>query len=164
MHRVLAEALDARTDPDRKAWHTAHAAEGPDEEVAATLEHSANRARSRGGVAAAAAFSAYASEMTPDPSRRVTRALAAAQAKLQAGEHSAVLALLAVAESLLPLGELPAGWIFSGLRSWRPCAAAAKRLHLLLAELPSGSSRSTPGWHEKPTLKRFARRSSPAAS
>src|SRR3954469_8005768 len=104
-HRALAEATDPDTDPDRRAWHRAHAAVGVDEEVAAELERSADRARARGGAAAAAAFLAHATELTPDPAERGRRALAAAQAKFDAAAADAALELLAIAE-LAPLDEL----------------------------------------------------------
>jgi DNA-binding CsgD family transcriptional regulator len=105
VHRVLAEATDPEADPDRRAWHRAHSTAGLDEAVAGELEHSANRARRRGGVAAMAAFLERAAELTPDPARRGARALAAAQAKLEAGAPEAAQALVATAE-LTPLDEL----------------------------------------------------------
>ncbi len=104
-HGALAEATDPEVDPDRRAWHRAHAAVGLDEDVAGELERSADRARRRGGVAAAAAFLERAAELTPDPARRGARALAAAQAKLEAGAPEAAHALAASAE-LTPLDEL----------------------------------------------------------
>src|SRR5918997_2765063 len=104
-HRALAETTDPDTDPDRRAWHRAHAAVGVDEAVAAELERAARRARSRGGVAAAAAFLARAAELTPDPAGRGRRAVAAAQAKFDAAASDAALELLATAE-LAPLDEL----------------------------------------------------------
>jgi DNA-binding CsgD family transcriptional regulator len=104
-HGALAEATDPDTDPDRRAWHRAQAAVGADEEVAAELEQSAGRAQARGGAAAAAAFLAHAAELTPEPAQRSERALAAAQAKFDAGAADAALELLATAE-LAPLNEL----------------------------------------------------------
>jgi DNA-binding CsgD family transcriptional regulator len=104
-HRALAEAIDAERDPDRRAWHQAHAALAPDEEVALELELSAGRAQARGGIAAAAAFLQRAVALTVDPARRADRALAAAQATLEAGAFDAALEMLATAEAG-PLGEL----------------------------------------------------------
>ena len=104
-HAALAEATDPEADPDRRAWHRAHAATGLDESVAAELERSAERAQRRGGVGAAAAFLERAAALTPDAARRGARALAAAQAKLEAGSREAAQELLATAE-LSPLDEL----------------------------------------------------------
>jgi DNA-binding CsgD family transcriptional regulator/tetratricopeptide (TPR) repeat protein len=104
-HRALADATDPEVDADRRAWHLAHATPGFDEDVASELEHSAGRAQARGGLAAAAAFLERAAALTPEPSRRAGRALAAAQAKQQAGAFEAALGLLAIAESG-PLDEL----------------------------------------------------------
>src|SRR5262245_50283182 len=104
-HSALAEATDPETDPDRRAWPRAHAAVGVDDQVAAELERSADRAQARGGAAAAAAFLARATELTPDPVERGRRALAAAQAKFDAAASDAALELLAAAE-LAPLDEL----------------------------------------------------------
>jgi len=97
VHQALAEASNPRLDPDRRAWHMAQAVSGPDEDVAAELERSAGRAQARGGLAAAAAFLERAVALTLDPARRSGRALAAAQAKVQAGAPDAARDLLAVA-------------------------------------------------------------------
>jgi DNA-binding CsgD family transcriptional regulator len=105
VHGALADATDPAVDPDRRAWHLAQATPGLDEDVASELERSAGRAQARGGLAAAAAFLERAAALTPEPSLRARRALAAAQAKHQAGAFDAALRLVAIAESG-PLNEL----------------------------------------------------------
>jgi DNA-binding CsgD family transcriptional regulator len=99
VHQALAAATDPEVDPDRRAWHRARAASAPDEEVAGELERSAARAQGRGGFAAAAEFLVRAVALTPGPSRRAQRALAAAQAKFQAGALDETVGLLSIAES-----------------------------------------------------------------
>jgi DNA-binding CsgD family transcriptional regulator len=95
VHRALAEVVDGPTSDEHRAWHLGHAATEPDEQVAEELERSAELARSRSGVAAGAAFLEFAADLTPDPLRRAKRALAAAQAKLDAGAPEAAAKVVA---------------------------------------------------------------------
>ena len=105
VHGALAEATDPEVDPDRRAWHRAQAAPGPDEQVAGELERSASRAQARGGLAAAGAFLEHSAMLTPEPALRSQRLLAAARAKRDAGALDAALGLLVAVEAR-PLDEL----------------------------------------------------------
>jgi DNA-binding CsgD family transcriptional regulator len=145
VHGALAEVTDPAGDPDRRAWHRAHAAAGADEAVAGELDRSADRARRRGGMAAAAAFLNRATELTPDPGLRGERALAAAQAAFEAGALDKASELLATAE-LGPLDSLQrarlerlrARLVFArtrGSEALRPLLDAARRLEPLDADL-----------------------------
>ncbi|BAL87536.1 putative LuxR-family transcriptional regulator [Actinoplanes missouriensis 431] len=98
VHQALADVTDADQEPDRHAWHRAHATAGPDADVAAELERSASRALARGGRAAAASFLERAAQLTLDPVARSARTLAAAQARFASGAFAQVGALLAAAE------------------------------------------------------------------
>ena len=105
VHHALAAATDPEFDPDRRVWHRAHAIAGRDEDVALELERSAERARARGGLAAAAAFLERSAALTPDPTRRAHRALEAASSRHLAGGSQEALRLLewAAAGPLDPL-------------------------------------------------------------
>jgi DNA-binding CsgD family transcriptional regulator len=106
-HQALARATDAASDPDRRAWHRALGAPGPDDEIAEELERSADRARARGGLAAAGALLERSVALTLDPARRAQRTLGAAAAHLEAGSFDVAAGLLASAEleSLDDLGR-----------------------------------------------------------
>ncbi|MEU6586375.1 AAA family ATPase [Nocardia sp. NPDC046763] len=99
IHRALAEATSGDADPDRRAWHLAHATENPDETVAAELAASADRAQARGGLAAAAAFRERAAALTADPALRADREFAAARDKYHSGALDGARILLDKAES-----------------------------------------------------------------
>ena len=105
VHRALAEAIDASVDPDRRAWHLATAATGPDEAVATELEVAAGRAQARGGLAAAAAFLQRAATLSEGGEGHGRRAIASARASIDAGEFDDARQSLATAK-LGPLTDL----------------------------------------------------------
>ena len=94
-HLALAQATDAQRDPERRAWHLAVAATGPDELVATELERTASAAQARAGLAAAAAFLERSFALTAEPAKRLDRGLAAATASLHAGALSQAQSLVA---------------------------------------------------------------------
>ncbi|OXM67569.1 ATP-binding protein [Amycolatopsis vastitatis] len=84
-HLALVHAL--RDQPDRRAWHQAAATAGPDETVAAELERTAERARFRGGAAAAIAALEQAARLSPDAGCRADRLLRAAGLAVDSGRR-----------------------------------------------------------------------------
>ena len=92
-HLALADASAAGCDPDRRAWHLAAAASGADEEIADELSRSADRARSRRDWSGCAAFLERAATLTPERAKRAARMLAAAEARLNAGDPRVAAAL-----------------------------------------------------------------------
>src|SRR6266566_1909428 len=146
-HRALAEATDPGTDPDRRAWHRAQAALGPNEDIAAELERSAGRAQARGGFAAAAAFLDRATALTPEPARRGARALAAAQAKFDAAAPERAEKLLAFAE-MAPLDELQRARVdvLRAQIAFARCRGSPGGGTGRLFRAAAASDRSPPGW------------------
>ena len=127
------------------------------------MERSADRARTREGAAAAAAFLERAAELTPDPARRSMRAIAAAEAELGVG-----------APDTRPTScWRPRRWVNSttlGVPGWSGFVRASRSpshggdappmlLHAARRLVPS-----TPGWRVRPTSMRSAQRSSPGGS
>ena len=99
VHRALADVLVSPAEAERRIWHRAAAAAGPDEEIAAELEETAMRAEARGGAAAAAALLERSVALTADPDVRAGRALTAAHAQVHVGAFDTALGLLAQAEA-----------------------------------------------------------------
>jgi DNA-binding NarL/FixJ family response regulator len=102
-HRALAATAD---DPPRRAWHLAAAADDADEGIAAELDRAAERSRSVGGHAEAAAAFVRAAELSSAPADRARRELAAAQDLAAVGEHAqALLRLEAASEAVGDAGR-----------------------------------------------------------
>jgi DNA-binding CsgD family transcriptional regulator len=93
-HSVLATIAEIDDNADLAAWHRAAATSAPDEDVAADLERSAERAERRGGQLAQARFLVRAAELSPGPRERSDRMFRAAEAYLAAGDGILAEALL----------------------------------------------------------------------
>ena len=78
-HRVLGNVFAGQVDVDRRAWHLALAAVGPDESVGQQLEETAGRAQSRGGFEAACRALERAAELTVEAELRASRLARAGQ-------------------------------------------------------------------------------------
>ena len=110
MHAVLAAVV---ADPERRLWHRAMAAVGPDEELAAALEAHAAAARRRGAAAAAAAALERAATLTPEPVRKGERPVRAAEVAYELGLVETVRRLLQQVEAaeIGPLETARSAWL-----------------------------------------------------
>jgi len=81
-HRALAGVLDG----DRRAWHRAAVATGPDEQVAAELEAAARRAGERGSPAAISVAYEKAAGLSASPPETGRRLVLAVEAAVGAGQ------------------------------------------------------------------------------
>jgi DNA-binding CsgD family transcriptional regulator len=125
-HRTLGETGDS----ELRSWHLAAAAVVPDEELAAELQHTAERSAARGGYAARAALLGRSADLTPDDGRRAEREVALAEATLMAGNPVNAQSVLDVAEprltSALTRGQ--AQRLGGAIRFAQGDAAAAARI------------------------------------
>ncbi|MBB3732919.1 ATP-binding protein [Nonomuraea dietziae] len=113
-HLALAETLHEQ--PDRRAWHRAAATAGADEGVAAELDRAADRARHRGGVAAAIAALEQAARLSEGQDRKALRLLRAAELAVESGSRVTAERLVrdAHALELSPRRRATAAWLLSG--------------------------------------------------
>lgn len=99
-HRALASALPDR-DIDRRAWHLAAAATGPDDAASAALEQAGRRARARSAYATATMTFERAARLNADPDRCGRLLLQAAESGWQGGVADRAIALLDEARDTL---------------------------------------------------------------
>ncbi|MEV4673815.1 AAA family ATPase [Actinomadura sp. NPDC049382] len=130
VHRALAEVLDAPEQGDRRAWHLAAAATGPDDEVAGALERAAVRAGERSGHKAAAAAYEQAARLSTGADARARREALAAEAALEAGDLERARALGVSAFRRLeqdPVGNARIAAVRAHVDFWQGSYAAAHR-------------------------------------
>ncbi len=82
MYRALADTV---ADPERRLWHRAMAAKGPDESIASALEQHGRLAAVRGAVTVAGAALQRAAALTADPRSKGARLVAAAEIAYELG-------------------------------------------------------------------------------
>ncbi|MET9341615.1 AAA family ATPase [Nonomuraea sp. NPDC003804] len=113
-HLALAGTLHEQ--PDRRAWHRAAATAGADEGVAAELDRAADRARHRGGVAAAIAALEQAARLSEGQDRKAHRLLSAAELAVESGSRATAERLVRDAQALelSPRRRATAAWLLSG--------------------------------------------------
>jgi DNA-binding CsgD family transcriptional regulator len=137
VHRALARALPD-VDADRRAWHLALAAVGPDDTAAAALEQAGARAQERSAYVVAAHAFERAARLAPEAGRAAQLLAAAADAAWLAGLPERTGALVAEArrrphepqldvplEHLRGLLAISSGSVLDGYRILTAAAASA---------------------------------------
>ena len=130
-HGALAVALDEASD--RRAWHLAAAAAGPDERVAAALEDAAGRAAARAGLSTAARSLERAARLSEDTQSRCRRLLGAARHAYASGRPDWAATL---ADEGLPLATSAvtrADYRHLAAAAERNCGSALRARQLLSA-------------------------------
>ncbi|MDQ6882946.1 MAG: LuxR family transcriptional regulator [Candidatus Dormibacteraeota bacterium] len=131
-HAALATALTDSKSLVARAWHLAAAAQGEDEQVAATLAAAAVEARGRSGLAAASRAFERAARLTPDSEQRAARLHEAGTDAYVGGESQRGIALLDEARELA--GEIPLQAAIAHSRAraemWTGSPARARRILL----------------------------------
>ncbi|GAA2138111.1 LuxR family transcriptional regulator [Kitasatospora kazusensis] len=128
-HRALGETL---ADGDRRTWHLALAATGPDAALADDLERVAARAEALGGHGGAATAYERAARLTPDRAAATRRLVLAAESATEAGEldRAAELAELASARTDEPSTVALLDHVRATAHFWRGAYPAAYQLLL----------------------------------
>jgi tetratricopeptide (TPR) repeat protein len=130
VHAALADSLSGEWRADRRAWHRAAGALGPDERIAAELEATAQRTRARGGYATAARALERAAHLTPDTETQARRLVTAAEALWHAGQgpHAEQLLVAALTRTSNPLLRARANHVRGRLAHFRGDPAGARAL------------------------------------
>nr|WP_296065023.1 LuxR family transcriptional regulator [uncultured Actinoplanes sp.] len=141
VHRAIAEVLDPARDADRRAWHLAAAAAGPDEDVATELDRVAERAERRGGSTATALALERAARLSADPDLKARRLVGAARAAYDAGhpDRATEFAVQAAALTADASVVAEAGWIRAQVEYERTSPAAAATAALEAARSVAGA-------------------------
>ena len=103
VHAALAAVLTG--EPDRRLWHVAASAAGPDENIAREVELLSARLARRGAIGVAVAAARRAAVLSADSARRCSRLLRAAELAFEAGEPDLLQRLVREAGQLNPDGE-----------------------------------------------------------
>ncbi|MFG1834027.1 ATP-binding protein [Micromonospora chersina] len=120
-HQALADVLTTPDTADRRAWHLAAATTGPDEQVAATLERTAEQARARSGYGTALAAFERAAELSGDAAAQARRLLLAAESGLQSGHLDNAVRLAERAAGLVdePAFHARVAWVEGHAWFWQ---------------------------------------------